>query len=77
MDRWEGLEKVGFDVRYLDVDESGLIDVDELKEGVREDRIVVRMMYGNNERGVMEGMKEIGQVLDDEGGHFDREGVEG
>ncbi|HLR91803.1 MAG TPA: cysteine desulfurase family protein, partial [Atopostipes sp.] len=57
------LETKGFDITYLPVDESGRITVEQVKEAVRPDTILVSVMYGNNEVGSIMPVKEIGQYL--------------
>ncbi|MEH7245498.1 cysteine desulfurase family protein [Neobacillus niacini] len=57
------LEKMGFDVTYLPVDEKGDISLDELQKALREDTILVSIMYGNNEVGTIQPIKEIGELL--------------
>ena len=57
------LEKMSFEVTYLPVDETGLISLDDLSGALREDTILVSIMYGNNEIGSIQPIKEIGQLL--------------
>lgn len=57
------LEKLGFEVTYLPADETGLISLSELNEALREDTILVSIMYGNNEVGTIQPITEIGQLL--------------
>ncbi|TRZ37473.1 cysteine desulfurase [Niallia circulans] len=57
------LEKKGFDVTYLPVNEFGVIDLDVLKRELRDDTILVTIMYGNNEVGAIQPITEIGQLL--------------
>lgn len=72
----ERLEKLGFDVTYLDVDHTGLIHLDQLKQALRDDTILVTIMYGNNETGVIQPIKEIGQLLHDHAAHFHTDAVQ-
>lgn len=57
------LEKMGFDVTYLPVDETGIISIDDFRAALREDTILVSVMYGNNEVGTLQPIKEIGEIL--------------
>jgi cysteine desulfurase len=57
------LEKMGFEVTYLPVDETGIISLNDLSEALRKDTILVSIMYGNNEIGAIQPIKEIGQLL--------------
>ena len=57
------LEKEGFDITYLPVDESGVISVQNVEKALREDTILVSIMYGNNETGAIQPVKEIGDLL--------------
>ncbi|RYL91610.1 cysteine desulfurase [Sporolactobacillus sp. THM7-4] len=60
----EYLEKKGFDVDYLDVDRSGRISIDDLKNKLRDDTILVSVMYGNNEVGTIQPIREIAHLLE-------------
>ena len=51
---FEQLEKEGYDVTYLDVDDTGAIDLDQLKEALTNDTILVSIMFVNNEVGTVE-----------------------
>jgi cysteine desulfurase len=57
------LEKRGFDVTYLPVDEKGCISIDAFRAALREDTILVTIMYGNNEVGTIQPIREIGDIL--------------
>jgi cysteine desulfurase len=59
------LEKRGFDVTYLSVDEYGRISFEELKQALREDTTFVSIMYCNNETGTVQDIMEIGLLLKD------------
>lgn len=56
------LEKNGFDVTYLDVDENGIVDIEALEKNIRKDTILVSIMYANNEIGVIEPISQIGFI---------------
>lgn len=56
------LEKQGFEVTYLPVDEHGKIRLDELENAIREDTILITVMFANNEIGTIEPIKEIGEI---------------
>jgi cysteine desulfurase len=57
------LEKMGFELTYLPVDETGIISLDDLSGALREDTILVSIMFGNNEVGTLQPIKEIGELL--------------
>ncbi|WP_346939050.1 cysteine desulfurase NifS [uncultured Clostridium sp.] len=58
----EYLEKQGFEVTYLDVDEEGLIRLEELKNAIKPNTILVTIMTANNEIGTVQPIKEIGAI---------------
>lgn len=57
------LQGLGFEVTYLPVDENGKLDVEDVKKALREDTILVSVMYGNNEIGNLLPIQEIGELL--------------
>lgn len=57
------LEKRGFEVSYLHVDENGLVSPEAVQGALREDTILVSVMYGNNEVGTIQPIAEIGNIL--------------
>jgi len=59
------LERFGFEVTYLDVDSKGIVSVDQLKENLRKDTILVSVMAVNNEVGAIQPITEIAQVLEE------------
>lgn len=56
------LEKKGYEVTYVDVDEDGIIKLDELKAAIRPDTILISIMAANNEIGSLQPLKEIGEL---------------
>ncbi len=56
------LEKHGFEVTYLDVDNNGLVNLDELKNAITDKTAIVSIMYANNEIGTIEPIEEIGKI---------------
>lgn len=72
----EQLERDGFDVTYLDVDESGTVSVAELKAALRDDTILVSVMYGNNEVGTIQPIADIGTLLADRDTLFHTDAVQ-
>ena len=58
----EYLEKDGYEVTYVDVDENGIIKIDELKKAIRPDTILISVMFANNEIGSVQPIKEIGAI---------------
>ena len=59
------LERFGFEVTYLDVDSKGIVSVDQLKESLRKDTILVSVMAVNNEVGAVQPIAEIANVLEE------------
>ena len=59
------LERFGFEVTYLDVDSNGIVNVDQLKECLRKDTILVSVMAVNNEVGAVQPIAEIANVLEE------------
>lgn len=58
----ETLEKEGFEVTYLNVDENGFINLGELQNAIKENTILISIMFANNEIGTIEPIKEIGKI---------------
>lgn len=72
----EHLEKQGFDVTYLDVDENGIVDLEQLKAAIRQDTILISIMFANNEIGSIQPIKEIGEIAHDHGILFHTDAVQ-
>jgi cysteine desulfurase len=62
LDTCKGLEKKGAEITYLDVQEDGLIDLSKLEAAIKPTTILVSIMWANNETGVIQPMKEIGDI---------------
>lgn len=58
----EYLEKQGYEVTYLNVDEDGIVDLEQLKRAIRPDTILISVMFANNEIGTIQPIKEIGAI---------------
>ena len=58
----EWLEKHGFEVTYVDVDEFGKVKLDELEKAIRPTTILISVMFANNEIGTIQPIKEIGEI---------------
>ena len=72
----EYLRKKGFEITYLGVDEQGMIDLEELKQSIRPDTILVSIMAANNEIGTIEPLKEIGAITRERGVLFHTDAVQ-
>ena len=72
----EYLEKRGYEVTYLDVDENGVVKLDELKKAIRPDTILISIMFANNEIGTIEPIKEIGAIAKEHGILFHTDAVQ-
>ena len=62
MNTCKTLEKAGFEVTYLNVDEKGFININELKKAIKKSTILISIMTANNEIGTIQRIKEIGQI---------------
>ena len=72
----EYLEKQGYEVTYLDVDEDGMVKLDELRNAIRPDTILISIMFANNEIGVIEPIREIGEIAKEHGIPFHTDAVQ-
>lgn len=72
----EYLEKRGFEVTYLDVDENGIVKIEELKRAIRHDTILISIMFANNEIGTIQPIAEIGKIARDAGIVFHTDAVQ-
>jgi len=67
LDTCRELERQGFEVTYLPVQDNGLIDIDALKAAIRPDTILVSVMFVNNEIGVIQDIPAIGEICREKG----------
>lgn len=70
------LEQNGFEVTYLDVDEFGVVKLEELKKAIRPDTILISIMFANNEIGTIEPVAEIGEIAREHGILFHTDAVQ-
>jgi cysteine desulfurase len=70
LDTCKDLERKGFEVTYLPVQQTGLIDLSEIQKAIRPDTVLVSVMYVNNETGVIQPIKEIAKLAHEKGALF-------
>ena len=76
LDTCKKLEEDGFEVTYLDVDEYGRINLDELKSSIRKDTILISIMYANNEVGTIQQISQIGKIVKENNIYFHTDAVQ-
>ena len=70
------LEKEGFDVTYLPVDEYGMVSLEKLKEAITDQTILISIMFANNEIGTIQPIQEIGKIAKERGIYFHTDAVQ-
>ncbi len=70
------LQRQGFEVTYLDVDSEGLIDLDELRDSIKDNTALVSCMYANNETGVIFPVDKIAEIVKERGALFHTDAVQ-
>ena len=70
------LEKQGYEVTYLDVDEDGKVRLQDLEAAIRPDTILISVMYANNEIGTIQPIREIGAIAHEHGILFHTDAVQ-
>ncbi len=72
----EYLESKGYEITYLPVDEFGMISIEDLKNAIREDTILITVMFANNEIGTIQPIAEIGKIAREKGIIFHTDAVQ-
>lgn len=70
------MEKKGYEITYLDVDEYGMVRPEQVREAIREDTILITIMFANNEIGTIQPIKEIGSIAREKGVLFHTDAVQ-
>ena len=70
------LEREGFEITYLNVDKNGIVDLEELKQSIKETTILISIMFANNEIGTIEPIKEIGKIAKENDIYFHTDSVQ-
>lgn len=76
LDSCKFLETQGFEVTYLNVDEQGFIDLNELKNAITDKTILISIMFANNEIGTIEPIEDIAQIAKSKGIIFHTDAVQ-
>lgn len=72
----EALEKEGFEVTYLEVDEEGFVSIEDLRNAITEETILISIMFINNEIGTIQPIKEIGEIAKEKNIYFHTDAVQ-
>jgi cysteine desulfurase len=72
----EELEKEGYSITYLPVDSTGLVKLDDVRAALREDTVLISIMYANNELGTVQPIREIGELAAESGVLFHVDAVQ-
>ena len=76
LDACKTLEKQGFKVTYLNVDNRGIVDLNQLVDSITEETILITIMFANNEIGTIEPIEKIGQIAKQKGIAFHTDAVQ-
>ncbi len=72
----KALEREGFEVTYVSVDENGILNLKELESAIRKDTVLISVMFANNEIGTLQPIKEIGEIAKKHGVYFHTDAVQ-
>lgn len=70
------LEKEGFEITYISVDENGIVDLEELKKSIKPTTILITIMFANNEIGTIQPIEEIGKIAKENNIYFHTDSVQ-
>lgn len=70
------LEREGFEITYLDVDKKGFVNIEQLKKAIKEETILISIMFANNEIGTIEPIEEIGKIAKENNIFFHTDAVQ-
>lgn len=70
------LEKEGFEITYISVDEKGIVDLEELKKSIKPTTILITIMFANNEIGTIQPIEEIGKIAKENNIYFHTDSVQ-
>lgn len=70
------LEKEGFEISYISVDENGIINLEELKQAIKPTTILITIMFANNEIGTIQPIEEIGKIAKERNIYFHTDAVQ-
>lgn len=76
LDTCKYLERKGFEVTYLDVDEYGVVNLEQLRNSIKETTILISIMYANNEIGTLQPIEEIGEIARENKIYFHTDAVQ-
>ncbi len=76
LDTCKELEKEGFEVTFLPVDEDGLVSLEDVKKAIKQETILITIMHANNEVGTIEPIEEIGKLAREHGIIFHTDAVQ-
>jgi cysteine desulfurase len=76
LDACRYLERIGFEVTYLPVDHTGLIDLEQLRQAIRDDTALISIMMANNEIGTVQPIEQVGELARERGVLFHTDAVQ-
>jgi len=76
LDTCSSLEKMGFEITYIDVDENGIINVEQLKNSIKDTTILISVMFANNEVGTIQPIREISTIAKEHNIYFHTDAVQ-